>query len=45
VISRAGPFGRSGFPKPLDPPHLLDLLGSPSTLVVHPGGLTITVNG
>jgi RNA polymerase sigma factor (sigma-70 family) len=22
VISRAGPFGRSGFPKPLDPPHL-----------------------
>jgi len=23
VISRAGPFGRSGFPKPLDPPHLV----------------------
>ena len=21
VISRAGPFGRSGFPRPLDPPH------------------------
>ncbi|HUL26395.1 MAG TPA: sigma-70 family RNA polymerase sigma factor [Streptosporangiaceae bacterium] len=21
VISRAGPYGRSGFPKPLDPPH------------------------
>ena len=23
VISRAGPFGRSGFPRPLDPPHLV----------------------
>jgi len=23
VVSRAGPFGRSGFPKPLDPPHLV----------------------
>jgi RNA polymerase sigma factor (sigma-70 family) len=23
VISRAGPFGRAGFPKPLDPPHLV----------------------
>ena len=23
VISRAGPFGRSGFPKSLDPPHLV----------------------
>ena len=22
VINRAGPFGRSGFPKPLDPPHV-----------------------
>jgi len=22
VISRAGPFGQSGFPRPLDPPHL-----------------------
>jgi len=23
VISRAGPFGRSGFPRPVDPPHLV----------------------